>query len=224
MKPAASVIADFDSIALALAGSPARQHLTPAERSLLAHVPGGARTAVDVGCGDGFISRALATRGLDVLGIDVSPGMIALARERTSPRLTIEYRQLDVTSTTDVDMEFDVVVSIAMVHHLPLDIIVPRLVKLVAPGGVLLVQDIVQRDRILDLPFNVAGAIMRRMRGLISPPGDSLAVRQSYAAHGIGETYLRPNEVANAYAPFVSRARILQHLEWRYSVVWRRSG
>src|SRR5207248_1113162 len=39
---------------------------------------------VDLGCGSGIVSRAVAEAGYDVLGIDISPAMIALARERVS--------------------------------------------------------------------------------------------------------------------------------------------
>jgi SAM-dependent methyltransferase len=35
---------------------------------------------VDLGCGSGVVSRAVAEAGYDVLGIDISPAMIALAR------------------------------------------------------------------------------------------------------------------------------------------------
>jgi SAM-dependent methyltransferase len=37
---------------------------------------------VDLGCGSGIVSRAVADAGYDVQGIDISPAMIALARER----------------------------------------------------------------------------------------------------------------------------------------------
>src|SRR5579883_512234 len=37
---------------------------------------------VDLGCGSGIVSRAVAEAGYDVLGIDLSPAMVALARER----------------------------------------------------------------------------------------------------------------------------------------------
>lgn len=37
---------------------------------------------VDLGCGSGLWARALAEAGYEVLGIDLSPAMIALARER----------------------------------------------------------------------------------------------------------------------------------------------
>jgi SAM-dependent methyltransferase len=37
---------------------------------------------VDLGCGSGVLSEQLSAAGYDVLGVDVSPAMVALARER----------------------------------------------------------------------------------------------------------------------------------------------
>lgn len=44
---------------------------------------------VDIGCGSGVLARELTNAGFDVLGIDASPSMIALARE-TAPRARFE--------------------------------------------------------------------------------------------------------------------------------------
>lgn len=44
---------------------------------------------VDVGCGSGVLARELTGAGFDVLGIDASPSMIALARE-VAPRARFE--------------------------------------------------------------------------------------------------------------------------------------
>jgi len=48
----------------------------------LAEQPGAAR-ALDLGCGTGVVSVALANRGFDVLGVDHSPEMLALAEAKT---------------------------------------------------------------------------------------------------------------------------------------------
>ncbi|HEY2579514.1 MAG TPA: methyltransferase domain-containing protein [Streptosporangiaceae bacterium] len=56
----------------------------PLDRGLLAALLdlAGAGTIADVGCGPGHVTRFIAARHPDVTGIDLSPGMIAAARER----------------------------------------------------------------------------------------------------------------------------------------------
>ena len=88
----ADVVADFDEIAHAIAVDSRPDAFTPAERFLLRQVPAHAASALDVGCGDGSFTRALAARGIATLGIDVSPGMIALARQRAGASPLLEYR------------------------------------------------------------------------------------------------------------------------------------
>lgn len=48
----------------------------------------GAGTIADVGCGPGHVTRFLAARHPDVIGVDLSPGMITVARER-APELAL---------------------------------------------------------------------------------------------------------------------------------------
>jgi SAM-dependent methyltransferase len=50
---------------------------------------GGNKPVADVGCGAGRVTILLSRLGLDAFGIDLSPGMVALAR-RTYPRLRFE--------------------------------------------------------------------------------------------------------------------------------------
>jgi SAM-dependent methyltransferase len=47
--------------------------------------------AVDLGCGSGLWARALADSGYGVIGVDISPAMIALARQRV-PEATFHVR------------------------------------------------------------------------------------------------------------------------------------
>jgi SAM-dependent methyltransferase len=55
--------------------------------AIAAHTgPGGGRQAIDLGCGTGFVTRALATRGWHVVGVDFSGPMLAAARA-ASPAL-----------------------------------------------------------------------------------------------------------------------------------------
>jgi SAM-dependent methyltransferase len=60
----------------------------PFDRGLLDGFVGltGPGVIADVGCGPGHVTRFLAAQGAEVVGIDLSPGMIAVARQR-SPEL-----------------------------------------------------------------------------------------------------------------------------------------
>jgi SAM-dependent methyltransferase len=81
---AAGVRATYDAIARAyhrelgeeLAGKPLDRGLLEAFTELAAAGP-----VADVGCGPGHVTRFLAARHSSVIGIDISPGMIAVARE-----------------------------------------------------------------------------------------------------------------------------------------------
>lgn len=222
MKPVGEIVDDFDAIAAALEAAGPSRELTDAERALLAYVPPGARTAADVGCGDGGMARALAARGLSVLATDVSPRMIALGQARTPPNLAVEYRVADIMTEPLPSRAYDVVMSVNVVHHVALAEIVPRLADAVAPGGSLLIQDVTSRPGARYAVVNVAASFRvaaRRLLALERRPKDVAAL---YDRHGRDEIYLTPDAVASAYAALLPDARVELHLEWRYSVIWTR--
>jgi trans-aconitate methyltransferase len=91
----------------------------------------GCENALDFGCGVGRILRPLATRYRRVVGVDISPAMLALAR-RNVP-------EAELTAQLP-DERFDLVHSYLVLQHIPprrgLEI-VRRLRRCVAPGGVI---------------------------------------------------------------------------------------
>lgn len=64
---------------------------------------------LDVGCGPGRHSKRLAALGFEVVGIDISPRFVALARENAGPNET--YLLGDARSLS-FDAEFDAVISL----------------------------------------------------------------------------------------------------------------
>jgi SAM-dependent methyltransferase len=56
----------------------------------------GATSVLEPGCGPGRMLEAIARRGVDVCGIDLSPHMVALAKERLGGRGVVEHA--DMTS------------------------------------------------------------------------------------------------------------------------------
>jgi 2-polyprenyl-3-methyl-5-hydroxy-6-metoxy-1,4-benzoquinol methylase len=69
------------------------------------------REVLDAGCGEGYFSRVLVARGARVLGIDVSPRLLAIARAK-DPDRTIDYRLADLSQPLpDLEGCFDLVGS-----------------------------------------------------------------------------------------------------------------
>jgi len=108
-------------------------------------LPEHAGRALDVGCGAGRYTALLAQRCQQVLGIDVAEGMLTLARQRRA-RPNIAYAKRDLRHLDpDRDGRFEVVLAVAVVHHLPdPEAAIRHLASLVAPGGRLLIVDMVR--------------------------------------------------------------------------------
>lgn len=120
-----------------------RDRLLPTAEWLRTRLPGG-RRAVDLGCGDGLHTVRLAQRYEQVVGVDVSAGLLAIAAARPHPG-NVRFELRDVLDLTPQrDGRFDAVVSVNTLHHVgPLDVVLPHVRRLVAPAGRLVVADIV---------------------------------------------------------------------------------
>ena len=99
------------------------------------------RKALDIGCGPGNSTRMVKQRfpEADVLGIDQSPEMIRAAREENP---TLSFQVFDVTRDfTALGTDYDLVFSNACLQWVPgHEQLLPRLIGLLRPGGILAVQ------------------------------------------------------------------------------------
>ena len=69
---------------------------------------------LDVGCGTGLFSIRLAEMGCKVTGIDVSPDMLAIAKDKVKQKnLDVDFREMDVYDLDFADESFDAVFSMA---------------------------------------------------------------------------------------------------------------
>jgi SAM-dependent methyltransferase len=87
---AVGVLAAYDAVAGAYDAQLADElDHKPLDRALLTAFLElvGSGAIADIGCGPGHVTRWLAARHADVIGIDLSPGMIDIARRR-APKLT----------------------------------------------------------------------------------------------------------------------------------------
>jgi 2-polyprenyl-6-hydroxyphenyl methylase / 3-demethylubiquinone-9 3-methyltransferase len=108
-----------------------------AERASLA----GAR-ALDVGCGGGLLSEALARKGARVTGIDLAPGMVEVARLHAAEEgVDIDYRVAGAEElAAGLARSFDVITCMEMLEHVPQPApMLATLAALTRPGGALFV-------------------------------------------------------------------------------------
>lgn len=75
---------------------PKRLAFTLARYKFVAKMIAGARSAVEVGCGDGFGSRVVRQAVSSLIAVDFDARFIASARSTASDRFPVEYRQHDM--------------------------------------------------------------------------------------------------------------------------------
>ncbi|MET8850570.1 GrpB family protein [Amycolatopsis sp. NPDC004625] len=107
----------------------------PAILDLAGDVTG--QRVLDAGCAAGHLSALLAERGADVLGVDSSAGMIAVARRKFGDAARFEVA--DLARPLDLpDASIDVVTASLVLHYLPdWGPVLAEFRRVLAPGGVL---------------------------------------------------------------------------------------
>lgn len=111
----------------------------PVERAVLAlfaSVVDG--PVLDVGCGTGMATAHLHGLGADIAGVDLSPGMLDIAR-RTCPE--VDFAEASMLALPHADATFAGVVAWYSTIHVPDDLLptaVSELARVLPPGGHLL--------------------------------------------------------------------------------------
>ena len=118
-------------------------------------LPAAARSGLDLGCGAGRQSVLLADRAEQVLAVDISQRMLEIARAKR-PRPNIHYLRRGVLDVSPENGPFDVVVSAHTLHHAgDPAVVLPHVRSLVAPGGTLIVADIIDPGDWTTVDFHV---------------------------------------------------------------------
>jgi 2-polyprenyl-6-hydroxyphenyl methylase/3-demethylubiquinone-9 3-methyltransferase len=79
------------------------------------------RRAVDVGCGGGILAEGLASRGADVLGIDLAEKALGVAKlHKLESGANVDYRCVAAEDLArEMPGSFDLVTCMEMVEHVP---------------------------------------------------------------------------------------------------------
>ena len=176
-------------------------------------VPPHARTALDVGTGDGLLAADLRTRVPHVVGLDLDAGVLTRARQLTPD---VAWVRGDVMAAPFPAGSFDVVTSVAMLHHVPdVRAALRRFAELTAPGGRVAVVGLARSTPPRDLGWAALGTAQHQV----------LRRTRTYWDHTAPMVWPPPHtyaEVREAVREVLPGARWRRLPLWRYAVTWTR--
>jgi SAM-dependent methyltransferase len=186
-------------------------HNTHYHQAILDAIPLGCRRALDVGCGEGTLTRELRQIVPEAVGIDRDHASVAAARA-DGGAADIHYIEGDVLTYSFQPSSFDLVAAVASLHHMDAETALGRLSSLLRPGGVLAVVGLA-RSSPGDLPIDVAAIVANRLRRLRVP----YRQQTSPTVWPPPESYASMRRIAARLLP---SARFQRRLYWRYTLVW----
>ncbi|MDT7539575.1 MAG: hypothetical protein QOI82_3160 [Actinomycetota bacterium] len=170
------------------------------------------QSVLDVGCGEGVLTRQLRRRVPEVVGIDVDEASIRLA-ERQSPSHDIRYVIGDFLTFPFESESFDAVTSVATLHHVDAAAGLRRMAELLVPGGTLALLGLARSRFPHDLHREVTAVVTHRL----------YAMRREYWEHTAPTVWPPPLTFAQMralVATLLPGAAFHRHALWRYSIVW----
>jgi ubiquinone/menaquinone biosynthesis C-methylase UbiE len=119
-------VTDYDSRRYAVVNRWDESHLKRINR--LTHF-GPDDRVLEVGCGQGHLTRALADQGVDIIGIDANPNASEIAGHGLVKYMKAEALEFE-------DGSFDTVISVHALEHIPdLDGALSEIARVLKPGG-----------------------------------------------------------------------------------------
>ena len=117
--------------------------------AVLSRSPG---TALDIGCGEGWLVRALEERGIRTIGVDVVPDLIDRAARAGGGEFRVA--SYEAIAAGALDLRVDVVVAnFSLIGKESVESLLAHATRLLTPGGTLIVQTLHPVVATGDLPY-----------------------------------------------------------------------
>lgn len=98
-------------------------------------------TLVEFGCGSGFYTAVLAEKGDSVVATDISPGMLAVAREQIKAE-NVKFQLEDCQQTSFADGVFDTAFLSLVIHFTEPLKTLAEMCRVLKPGGTLIITNL----------------------------------------------------------------------------------
>jgi ubiquinone/menaquinone biosynthesis C-methylase UbiE len=164
-----------------------------------------------MGCGEGVLVREL---------VRVVPFVVGLDRDRPSLQSAQSHGAVgssfvagDMLASPFPSATFDMVTSVASLHHVDAVAGLEEMARLLAPGGVLVVIGLARGRYPTDLPIEIAAFAATRVHRWRKGQWETTAPKMWHPAM----TFAGMRKAAAKALPGVHYRR---HLLWRYSLVW----
>jgi 2-polyprenyl-6-hydroxyphenyl methylase/3-demethylubiquinone-9 3-methyltransferase len=173
---------------------------------------------LDVGCGGGLLSEALASRGARVTALDLSPEVLEAARLHLyESGLKVDYREQSVESLAEQSpARFDAITCMEMLEHVPDPAsVVEACARLLKPGGRLFLSTLNRTPAAFGLAIVGAEYVMRLL-----PRGThryAQFIRPSELAGALRRVSLELEDVSGLhYNPLTRSATVGGHTQVNY--------
>jgi SAM-dependent methyltransferase len=196
-------------------------------RLLLRQLPQRCQRVLDVGCGAGSFAARLAQRSKQVDAVDRCAAMIEEAKRRTPDNVNCVLADVLVDALPSKD--YDAILSITALHHMPLQDALPVLADALRPGGVLAAVALPRPDLRRELPIEIVAAIGHRLLGAVFFAKRALRSDDGFAKDPDRSSMpvamnppLTTREVADLAAALLPGVQVRRLLFWRYLLIWRK--
>jgi SAM-dependent methyltransferase len=178
-------------------------------------IPPGCVRALDVGCGQGALTRRIRSVVPHVTGIDRDERSIEIARSHPQAR-DIDYVLDDFVTAPFEYGSLDFIASVSSLHHMDCEQALSRMADLLRPCGVLFVLGLARIGSPADLAMEVPSAIGLRLHQAASRGRPAPA----YTSPVILPPPLTYGAMRKLAARVLPGSQFRQRMYWRYSVLW----
>jgi ubiquinone/menaquinone biosynthesis C-methylase UbiE len=186
---------------------------------LLAQLPSPIERGLDIGCGHGAFAGRLADVAVSVDAIDADAEALTEAHRLHSGRANLKFIVGDFVKLDLPEAQYDVVTSLASVHHMDLVPALEKMKRVLRPGGVLVVLGLYRQTSVVDYVASAAALSVNLVyRHLVHRHNRSA----SAARVRVKDPNTALEDIRRVAGSITPGGRVRRHLLWRYSLIWKK--